>query len=138
MPRRAFASPACLLAEGGVDGHRTPRVAVKRISEPRSRSDGLRILVARLWPRGVPKNAGLFSVWAKELAPSTPLRAWLRQDPARWPAFVSRYRRELQPHRVEIEALRASACRRQLTLLHAWRNPRRNHALVLKRLIERL
>lgn len=71
-------------------------IALKRVYEPPSRSDGCRILVERLWPRGLSKQRARIDLWPKEAAPSTVLRRWFSHDPAKWPEFKRRYARELK------------------------------------------
>jgi len=136
---RASASPPCLAATlVRTRPPRALRVRVKRVYESPARADGFRVLVDRLWPRGLSKDRAALSAWAKEIAPSTALRQWLHQDPARWAQFRVRYRRELKEHAVELEALRQVALRRPVTLLYAAHSTVRNHALVLKGAIEQL
>ncbi|HEY1491531.1 MAG TPA: DUF488 family protein [Steroidobacteraceae bacterium] len=137
MARRGYASPACLLGEGVVEDPARPvRLCIKRIYEAPARGDGFRVLVDRLWPRGVTKEAAQLSAWAKELAPSTQLRRWFGHAPRRWAEFERRYREELKSYPVELQALRHQARRRRVTLLYAARNPQVNHALILKAVLE--
>jgi uncharacterized protein YeaO (DUF488 family) len=137
MARRGYASPACLLGEGVADDPARPaRVCIKRIYDPPARGDGFRVLVDRLWPRGLTKEAAQLSAWAKELAPSTQLRLWFGHAPRRWAEFERRYREELRSCPVELQALRHKARRRRVTLLYAARNPKLNHALILKAVLE--
>jgi uncharacterized protein YeaO (DUF488 family) len=121
---------------GDVDGKRELRVQIKRIYDSRTRGDGLRILVDRLWPRGVRKDDAHLYRWAKELAPSTELRLWFNHDPKRWRQFGRRYKRELSLRAAELEALRNLARRRPITLLYAARNRDENEAVILKRALE--
>jgi uncharacterized protein YeaO (DUF488 family) len=114
------------------------RVQIKRVYDSRTRGDGLRILVDRLWPRGVRKDDAHLYRWAKELAPSTELRLWFNHDPKRWQRFGRRYRKELSQHTVLLEALKSLACRRPITLLYAARNREQNEAVILKRALESL
>lgn len=114
----------------------SPEVAVKRIYDAADPSDGVRLLVDRLWPRGVSRERAALDGWLKELAPSPRLRTWFGHDPARWEEFSRRYREELKSHRATIEALRRLATARRLTLLHASRDRVRNGAQVLKALVE--
>ena len=109
------------------------RVRVKRVYEPAERSDGVRVLVDRLWPRGVKRDAAAIDHWLKNAAPSTALRKWFGHDPARWTEFRRRYRAELSGNADDVEALRKFAKgRRPLTLVYAARDPEHNHALVLR------
>ncbi len=137
MARRGYASPACLLAESATaHPKRGIRVRVKRVYEAPSRTDGFRVLVDRLWPRGVTKERAQLGAWAKELAPSTQLRRWFGHAARRWAEFERRYREELGSLPVELEALRHRARRGTVTLLYAARDPERNHALILKAMLE--
>ena len=112
-----------------------PRVRVKRAYRPAASADGTRILVDRLWPRGVRKSAAAIDRWAKDVAPSTALRKWFAHDPARWPEFRGRYAAELRHHREELAELRALARRKRVTLVFAAHDERRNHAVVLRRVL---
>lgn len=106
-------------------------VRLKRIYDDAGRDDGARVLVDRLWPRGVRKDAAGVDWWAKELAPSSALRRWLHADPAgRFEAFEASYRSELEGN-PELERLRALASEGTVTLLYASRDRQRNHARVL-------
>ena len=134
--RQEYASPACLLGETPDGDARPPRVRVKRIYEAPSRADGFRVLVDRLWPRGVSKEAAHISAWAKELAPSTELRRWFAHAPRKWPEFGRRYRRELEACASELAGLRHTARGRTVTLLYAARDAEHNHALILKAVLE--
>ncbi len=109
-------------------------VRIKRIYD-RPGLDGERVLVDRLWPRGVARNAARIDQWLQDIAPSNELRAWFGHDPARWEEFRRRYRRELAARREQIEALRRLAGQRPLTLLYAARDKRHNQAVVLREVI---
>jgi uncharacterized protein YeaO (DUF488 family) len=111
-------------------------VAVKRIYDKRSPDDGLRVLVDRLWPRGVSRRRAALDEWMAELAPSTALREWFGHEPSRWAEFQRRYRAELRSRGEAIEALRRLATAKRVTLLYAARDPLHNNAEVLKKLIE--
>ncbi len=114
-------------------------IALKRAYEPPARQDGYRVLVERLWPRGVRKEALDLDEWAKEVAPSTELRKWYAHDPAKWKEFVQRYRRELANPEVqpELDALAARARRGRVTLLFAAHDPALSNATVLKEVLDR-
>ncbi|NLF29564.1 MAG: DUF488 family protein, partial [Planctomycetes bacterium] len=101
-----------------------------------ARTDGCRVLVDRLWPRGVAKAEAKVDVWAKELAPSDELRRWFGHDPERWTAFRQRYRRELDDRQAAVTDLVESCPGRTLTLLYAARDETHNNAAVLKAFIE--
>jgi uncharacterized protein YeaO (DUF488 family) len=112
-------------------------IRVKRAYEPASRDDGHRVLVDRLWPRGVTRERAALDAWAKELAPSPELRTWFGHDPARFEGFRRRYVEELRPHRSEIAELRRRARGGTLTLVHAARDPDHNGAVVLADVLRR-
>jgi uncharacterized protein YeaO (DUF488 family) len=111
-------------------------VALKRIYDDPAASDGARILVDRLWPRGVSEKRAALDGWLKELGPSTELRRWYGHDPARWQEFRRRYREELRAQRPLIDSLRRLATGKRVTLLYASRDLVRNNAQVLKHLVE--
>src|SRR5262249_37395201 len=112
-------------------------IKLKRAYEPAVRDDGLRILVERLWPRGVSKKNARIDVWLKDLAPSTGLRKWYSHDPARWPAFRKRYWTELKG-RVDLAALLKHVIRKEMvTFVYAASDEQHNSALALKEFLER-
>lgn len=106
-------------------------VVLKRVYEPAAPSDGRRILVDRLWPRGLTKRAAAVDEWLKEVAPSTELRKWFGHDPAKWPEFRRRYRRELRAHRAEVERIARLAARRRVTLVFGAKDDVHNDAVVI-------
>lgn len=113
---------------------------LKRIYEPPDSSDGLRILVDRLWPRGVAKDSAQLDYWMKEIAPSPELRRWFGHDPARFEEFSELYTLELttdsiQPHIARIVEL---ASEKPVTLIYAAKNVQHNHAIVLRNFLESL
>jgi uncharacterized protein YeaO (DUF488 family) len=110
-------------------------VRTKRIYDPAEPGDGYRILVDRVWPRGVSREAARLDEWAKDLAPTTELRKWFAHDPARFGEFRTRYRAELGERGEEIERLRALARSRSLTILYAARDCDHNNAVVLAELV---
>lgn len=114
-------------------------VQIKRVYESFSRKDGYRVLVDRLWPRGIKKESLSLDAWFKELAPSTELRKMFGHDPKRWRAFQTKYKQELKsPEAAEkIRFLRDLAKKRTITLLYGARDPDHNNAVVLKDLIEK-
>jgi uncharacterized protein YeaO (DUF488 family) len=103
---------------------------VKRVYEPAARGDGYRVLVDRLWPRGLRKDAAALDLWAKELAPSPGLRKWFDHRPERFAEFKRRYREELMGNPAVAETL-GYIGKRKATLLYAARDPAINHAVVL-------
>lgn len=95
-------------------------------------TDGPRILVDRLWPRGVKKQDAAIDHWAKELAPSTELRKWFGHDPERWVEFRRRYAAELKEHHAELEQLRSLARQGPITLVYSAHDEQHNQAIVLR------
>ncbi len=113
------------------------QIRIKRIYEPPAAADGFRVLVDRLWPRGVKKEEAAIDMWVKQLAPSSELRKWFGHEDARFKAFSRRYRAELDEMAAEVEKLIASTRGRTMTLVYAARNTRANHALVLQEWLQR-
>jgi len=111
-------------------------VKVKRIYEPISRDDGRRILVDRLWPRGLKKEDAGLDEWLKDIAPSDELRKWFAHDPAKWQEFRKRYKGELQKKTDLIERLREEIKSETVTLLFSAKDAEHNNAVVLKEVIE--
>ena len=107
-------------------------IKLKRVYEKPSRQDGERILVERLWPRGLSKERAAVDLWLKDVAPSAELRKWFGHDPERWPEFQRRYTRELQQHETELEELRAAARKGNVTLLFGAHDEQHNDAVVLQ------
>jgi uncharacterized protein YeaO (DUF488 family) len=110
-------------------------IRLKRAYLPAAANDGTRILVDRLWPRGVRKSDAAIDVWIKSIAPSTALRKWFGHDPARWPEFRRRYAAELRDHPDELAELRARARRRTVTLVFAAHDELHNDAVVLRNVL---
>ena len=104
---------------------------IKRVYEPRTRSDGRRILVDRLWPRGLSKKKAAVDEWMKDIAPSAELRRWFGHDPRRWPEFKRRYRHELRAHGDLLRDITARASRGPVTLVYGARDETHNDAVVL-------
>jgi uncharacterized protein YeaO (DUF488 family) len=111
-------------------------IAVKRVYEPPAKSDGYRVLVDRLWPRGLKKDDAPLDLWAKELAPSTSLRQWFGHDPARWEGFRQRYAGELDKHAEYWHPLAERAAKHPVTLLYGARDEEHNNAVVMKAYLE--
>ncbi len=109
----------------------TDNIRVKRIYDPASAEDGTRVLVDRLWPRGVSKQAAALSLWLKDIAPSPELRQWFDHDPSRWQEFGHRYRAELHRNDEAVGQLRDILKRGRTTLLYGARDTAHNHALIL-------
>lgn len=110
----------------------TPVIQIKRAYEPPSRRDGTRILVDRLWPRGLKKADAAISQWMKEIAPSTELRKWFGHDPERWREFRRRYQGELKAKSELLEEIRASALKGPVTLVYSAHDEEHNQAVVLR------
>lgn len=114
-------------------------VSIKRVYEPASRSDGERVLVDRLWPRGLTKERAAVDEWLRDLAPSNELRRWYHARPGNWPDFRKKYLKELSQPEAEDSLLRLYQLahkKKRLTLLFALKNEAQNNAVVLKELIE--
>ena len=111
-------------------------IAIKRVYEAPAEGDGYRVLIDRLWPRGLKKEAVAMDVWAKELAPSTELRQWFGHDPARWDEFRQRYAAELAESADVWQALARRSAKEPVTLLYGARDEEHNDAVALKALME--
>lgn len=107
------------------------RIQTKRIYEPAVRTDGTRILVDRLWPRGISKANAHVDYWAKDIAPSTELRRWYSHEEPKWPEFRRRYFRELNANKVAITELRANMGKGVVTFLFSSKEERLNNATAL-------
>ena len=110
-------------------------VRLKRAYERPARGDGTRVLIDRLWPRGVRKAEAELDRWAKDIAPSTALRKWFGHDPARWPEFRRRYAEEIRQHPDELAQLRSLARAGPITLVYAAHDDLHNDAVVLRDLL---
>lgn len=108
---------------------------LKRAYEKPAPGDGTRILIDRLWPRGVSKEHAALDEWMKEIAPSAELRKWFGHDPAKWTEFQHRYTRELQAHAEELERLRSIAREGPLTLVYSAKDEEHNDAVVLRKIL---
>jgi uncharacterized protein YeaO (DUF488 family) len=111
---------------------RNRRVRVKRIYEVADPNDGFRILVDRLWPRGLRKADANVHAWARDIAPTTELRKWFNHEPSRFDEFRLRYRKELEGKADVVSQFIANAGDNQITLLYAARDTDCNHAVVLR------
>ena len=107
-------------------------VRLKRAYEAAEAADGTRILVDRLWPRGVSKQEAALDDWMKDIAPSTELRQWFGHEPSRWAEFQRRYKAELRGHAAELERLRGIAAKGALTLVYGARDEVHDDAVVLR------
>jgi uncharacterized protein YeaO (DUF488 family) len=112
------------------------RLEIKRVYEEPSRADGTRILVDRLWPRGLSKEKARVDLWLKEIAPSTELRKWFSHDPNKWTEFQSRYWRELKSKTDLLDDLKAKTAKGPVTLLYGAKDELHNEAVVLKALLQ--
>lgn len=110
-------------------------VRIKRVYEPRHERGGKRILVDRLWPRGLTKEKAAVDLWLKDIAPSTELRKWFSHDPARWNEFRTRYRGELKENAASVSALKREAKRGPVTLLFGAKDEEHNEAVVLRSIL---
>ena len=112
-------------------------VVAKRIYELSSPGDGYRILVDRLWPRGIKKESVKIDLWLKEVAPSNELRTWFSHDPAKWTAFQKKYKLELKDNAAWKELQHLSGQYSKLTLLYAAKDEKYNHAVLLAELLKK-
>lgn len=111
-------------------------IKIKRAYQVPEPTDGKRILVDRLWPRGLSKEKAKVAIWLKEIAPSTELRKWFGHDPKRWPEFQSRYLDELKSHNEQIRLLKHEAAHSPVTLLYGARDEEHNEAVILQKLLQ--
>ena len=136
IPRRR--RPRDLPVTGRVPRRGRPHgIAIKRVYDAPESTDGYRVLIDRLWPRGVSKQRAALDAWLTELAPSTALRTRFHHDVKRWPEFARRYRAELRAQAALLQTLRQRARRQRVTLLYGARDPRFNQATVLREVLQR-
>jgi len=107
-------------------------ITIKRIYEPAAKTDGFRILVDRLWPRGISKENAHIDIWLKEIAPSTDLRNWFNHEPEKWKEFCIRYKMELKDSAALSELRTLLRGHRDVTLLYAAKDEQHNQALALQ------
>ena len=111
-------------------------IVIKRVYEPKSTADGYRVLVDRLWPRGVSKEKAALDLWMKDIGPSTELRQWFGHDSARWAGFQKKYRTELKNKIEMLDKLKKLAKQHdRLTLLYGARDQEHNEAVVIASLV---
>jgi uncharacterized protein YeaO (DUF488 family) len=110
-------------------------IRIKRAYETPDREDGMRILVDRLWPRGLTKEKARVDLWLKDVAPSTELRKWFAHDPAKWAEFRSRYLEELKKNKEQLSLLRQEAAKGAVTLIYGAKDQEHNEAVVLQKLL---
>jgi uncharacterized protein YeaO (DUF488 family) len=110
-------------------------IRIKRAYEEPDREDGTRILVDRLWPRGLTKEKARVDLWLKDVAPSTELRKWFAHDPDKWEEFRSRYLQELKRNKEQLSLLRQEAAKGTVTLVYGAKDQQHNEAVILQRLL---
>ena len=110
----------------------TPRFVIKRVYDSANSADGFRVLVDRLWPRGLTKEAATLDEWRKDLAPSPQLRTWFADDPEKFVSFGKKYLAELHRNEAVDQFLDETKKRSRVTLLYGARDPAINHAVILQ------
>ncbi len=113
-------------------------IRTKRVYEPAEPADGYRVLIDRIWPRGLSREHAGLDEWARDLAPSTELRKWFGHDPARFTQFRARYREELADHADQLDQLRERARSGPVTVLYAARDEQHSNATVLAELLRQV
>ncbi len=113
------------------------KIRLKRVYAAPAKQDGCRVLVDRLWPRGLSRKSARVDHWVRDVAPSTALRKWFAHDPARWMEFKKRYFRELKNNADDVKQIRALAKQGTVTLLFAARDELHNNAVALKQYLGR-
>lgn len=107
-------------------------IKIKRVYEKPDKADGFRILVDRLWPRGLTKEKAGLDLWLKDIAPTTELRKWFGHDPAKWEGFIKKYLKELKENEGPVSILKDYLKKGTVTLVHAAKDEAHNEALVIK------
>lgn len=107
-------------------------IQIKRVYEPAAKADGFRMLVDRLWPRGMSKEDAKIDLWLRDIGPSTVLRKWFNHDPAKWVEFQHRYHTELKKKATLLATIKNKAKTRPVTLLYSSKDERHNQAVVLQ------
>src|SRR3989304_9338873 len=115
---------------------RAPMLKIKRVYDPVSTDDGKRILVDRLWPRGIKKEKARIDEWVKEIAPSNELRKWYSHDPEKWAEFKKRYKQEIAGETERLKKIKAEARKQTVTLLFSSKELERNNAVALKEMLD--
>lgn len=110
------------------------KIRIKRVYEEPAKEDGIRILVDRLWPRGLTKQRACLDLWLRDIAPSTELRKWFNHDPEKWTEFGVRYRKELESNNEPVKILKEQLKKGTVTLVYGAKDEAHNEALVLKEL----
>jgi uncharacterized protein YeaO (DUF488 family) len=108
------------------------KVQIKRVYEPAAKSDGFRVLVDRLWPRGLSKQDAHVDLWLREVGPSTALRKWFNHDPDRWVEFQRRYHAELKEKTALLATIREQSKTHPVTLLYSAKDEQHNQAVALR------
>jgi uncharacterized protein YeaO (DUF488 family) len=111
-------------------------IALKRVYEKPAESDGKRILVDRLWPRGLTKEKAKVDIWLKDIAPSTELRQWFNHEPSKWPEFKKRYRAEMSSNKPALSVLNDLLTGEKVTILYGAKDEEHNEAVVIKEYFE--
>jgi uncharacterized protein YeaO (DUF488 family) len=114
----------------------TMNIRIKRVYEEADGEDGKRILVDRLWPRGLTKEKAKVDLWLKEVAPSTELRKWFAHDVARWAEFQARYLEELKRNKEDLSILEQEAAKGTITLVYGAKDQQHNEAVILQELLK--
>lgn len=114
------------------------KLKIKRIYQEPASSDGIRILVDRLWPRGITKERAHLDYWFKDTAPSNDLRKWFNHDPKKFNEFAKKYKEELLYKNEDIEKIKSLLKKHNVTLIYAAKSPTINHAIILKEYITSL
>lgn len=112
------------------------KTSIKRVYEPAAKSDGYRVLVDRLWPRGLTKEKAAVDLWLKEIAPSTELRKWFQHDPEKWSQFQTKYKKELKENDEVVDQLKKEIKKHKVTLLYGAKDEEHNEAKVLLKYLE--
>jgi uncharacterized protein YeaO (DUF488 family) len=113
------------------------QIEIKRVYLQHSTEDGMRILVDRLWPRGLTKEKAAVDLWLKEIAPSNELRKWFAHDPGKWKEFQTRYLAELKEDGEPLARLKQEAAKGPVTLLYGAKDEEHNEAVVLQKILKR-
>ncbi len=119
-----------------VYGREMNDIRIKRVYDEPDKTDGRRVLVDRLWPRGLSKEKARVDIWMKEIAPSTALRRWYGHDPNKWPEFKAKYAAELDANHNKVKGLLAEVQGKTVTLLYSSKERRLNNAVALKEYME--
>lgn len=116
----------------------TKDVQIKRVYEAPDKNDGIRVLIDRLWPRGLKREDAALDAWMKDAAPTNELRKWFNHDPEKWAEFQRRYEAELRANEEAVRAISEKAGKSRLTLLYSAHDEKHNNAVVLARLIRKM